>query len=453
MDINAQAVAVDTIQNLGSLVDFSTHKWTAEKIHSAVTREVKTTHGASGNAGKYKVNLANGFEHELRTLTRPISRAYHAYVRMTISWNADRMLSNTRLIEYLTVMAGYDNDLNVAKADLLPKLPALIQRAIAANNGLCSAADYPTAQDLLDRFNFTFDEFSPIADAGCFGALPEGFEERFSDSYNERVGERMEVGLKDLCKRIRQPVTEYAVTLRKDKPKFFQGTLDNIGQMTETLCMTNLANDPAISSLCDALRGVVQYSAEQLKLNMTSREETALYCDAVGTAVDAILGNTHVPRERAATASALSPAMQAVADLPTPPGESDDPLGDLLGAADSSPAVSPEDTLVNEPAPELAETLQQMAADASPAEAPAPSSLDELITDAAPEPVVEEEDDEMGSLGSFTANKPKDLISQVADMDESELIGGIVDESGAPVPADEPAPADDDLLSAFGAFD
>jgi len=391
MEINASEVMADAIQNTQSIANFTQHKWGHEMASREVSKEVKDSKGGQGNTGKYKVNLANGFEHELRTLTRPISRAYHDHLRMTIQWRDGRMLTNTRLIDYMATMTAHEADLNTAKAALEPKLPALIQHAIVRNAGMCDNSDYPTPAELLSKYSFEWDDFEPLATADCFGQLPDGLEERFSDTFNQKVRDRMHAGVLDVCKRIHKLTSEFSVVLEREKPKFFQGTLDNIAQLTGTLGLLNdLVNSADITQLCTALQGATGYSAEDLRLHEQVRQQVRMYNSAAVIA-----------------------------------------LADVLGLDNPAPA----------PVPEVDDELLQIHVPDLPSEGKASVTT---AGEVPPAPVAAEpepaEEDEFGDMSTFdlstpppaepAAAAPKTPLEEVADMDESELVGGGDTEDG-----------------------
>ena len=98
-------IVVDAIRNSCTLVTFGTHKWQPMKTDAKLAVEVKTGKSATGKAVSTKVNLANGFENLLSSVTRVMSRAYHAHIRMTVPWGeGQRLLPNLQLVEYMQEM-------------------------------------------------------------------------------------------------------------------------------------------------------------------------------------------------------------------------------------------------------------------------------------------------------------------------------------------------------------
>lgn len=280
--VDAAAVAVEVIQNTASLVEMNQHKWGTEKTDVAVGQEVKLSKAATGRAVKVRVNLANGWEHELRSLTRVMSRAYHYHLRSTMPWGDGlRLLSNTQLIDYLGAMQGFKSELDAAKATLLPKLPTLVNAAVHRNGALGSSRDYPSKwDDITDAFSFDFD-FTPVPDSSGFSGLPDGFRETFEDKYTNRVQQRMAEGVADLYGRLGKILSEFRGTLVKEKPKFFQSTLDNITQLSLTLQSMNVTGNSDISAITDALSNVMGYSITQLKNTQTARDIVVSYIDGI----------------------------------------------------------------------------------------------------------------------------------------------------------------------------
>ena len=383
MDIDAKDIAIEAIQNTASTVDMTQSKWTYERVHQGITNEVKTTHGATGRAGKYRVNLANGFERDLQAMTRIMSRAYHTHLRMTMPWGeGQRLLPNTQLVPYLGAMQEYKDDLDKAKAELLPRLPQCIAKAIAANNGLCSTADYPSPQELIDSYRFTFD-FTPLPDAGGFAGLPEGFETVFTDRYNQRVRDMLAGGIEDGCQRLLKLVIEFNAVLGKDKPKFFQSTIDNMRQLTATLrASASIADDADLMALCDVSELVSQYDADQLRNNMNARVAAQASCEACITTLHAVL-NLQDEEEPAHS---------------EPPATNE--LDVLLGPAEETPS---------DLATEIADSMNVESR----------TEAEELLGDIMPElsvSTVETETDEPVS------QTPRDMIAEVANMDVDDDI-------------------------------
>lgn len=308
---DAAQVAAETMQDCGTIISMNQHKWGTEKTDQQTTAEVKQQKGASGKAGKYKVNLANGFERDLQTLTRPMSRAYHYYQRAGMAWKeGERMLSNVNLIEFLTEMQLHMAALDKAKAALAPRLPELISRAVALNGDLGKLSDYPSPQDIVDSYSFDFD-FEPVPSSDAFGNLPEGFKEKFSENYNSKASARMKRGVDDVLERILALTEDFAGVLAKDKPKFFQSTLDKIAQLTSTLRGANMVvNDSDLNVICSGLDQVVCYTTDQLKNNMSAREAVAASCTACNAAMRAVLGTTEAePQWNEATDHAINPVL------------------------------------------------------------------------------------------------------------------------------------------------
>lgn len=288
--VNGGALAVDAIRNVASLMVMAQHKW-GHKITSVVVgQEVRANKNAKGKAVEVKINLANGFEDEISKVTRIMSRAYHAHMRMTIPWGADakRLLANLMLIEYYGEMQTHLVDLDKAKAHFLTVLPACITKAVELNGDLGDASHYPTPQEIVDLYSFTTD---PEPLGAEFAGLPDGFEEKFQMNYEARVSDMMAGGIRDARLRLSKLVTAFREVLGSDKPKFFQGTLDNIAMLGLTISHMNVTSDPELQSIFDATQLISAEPAEHLRDNMTMRlSVTAVVnslCKVLGCAISA----------------------------------------------------------------------------------------------------------------------------------------------------------------------
>ena len=364
MTIDVTTVAAEAIQNTATLVEMHQSQWRPSKTKPAVAQELQKQKGATGKSTTVRVNLANGFEAELRPITRILSRAYHTHMRMSVAWReGERMLPNVQLVDYLGEMQGYKTELDKAKAALEPKLPALIQNAIAKNAQLGDIADYPTPADIIAQFGFTFD-FTPMPAASAFGSLPEGFGELFADKYNERVANNMAEGIQDLIDRIYAQTGQFNIQLNADKPKFYQSTIDNLAQLGTTLQSMNMTGDTTIEAIVKAVSMATSYSAEQLKANMNARTAAAASCAAM-------LGLVHAEvAEEPDSVSETPPEPDS-----EQPAESNGDLDSLLGPSEPETVVD-----VEEPVSTV-ETPEEQPAEPAPETPDQPTNGDDEVAD------------------------------------------------------------------------
>jgi hypothetical protein len=323
-----QDMVVDAIRNSATRVAFTTHKWNPMKTNTALAVEVKGIKSAKGRAVQAKVNLANGFENLLSQVTRVMSRAYHAHIRMTVPWGeGDRLLPNLQLIEYMTEMQGHRTALDAAKISVKLKLPAAIAQAIINNGDLGLASDYPSVDVIVDTFDYEW-EFEPISDTAGFAGLPEGFRERFEMNYQGRVTRLLDTGVDDCKVRLATLLTAWYETLTKDKPKFFQGTIDNLVQLGKTLHSMNIGKDPDLTTVCGHIADLAEYSAENLRDNMSLRLATAATVKGLLMAlcanIEEVEPDPFVPTPSTEAPTGPSPELRQVVEAmtePTPPVE------------------------------------------------------------------------------------------------------------------------------------
>jgi hypothetical protein len=239
--------------------------------------------------------------------------------------------------------------------------------------------------------------------------MPEGFQDKFSDSYTARVQRRMSEGIEDLMVRLDKLTSDFLGVLGKDKPKFFQSSLDNIKQITGTLRGANLLVDNAdIASLCDQLELAVQYSADQLRDNQNARLAAQASFSAAATIMASLLTAQSTPSAQPAPTPRL-PVEDTLEGLEIVDPEADKPstLDPLLGPEDT-----PVDELLGDLMPELNEpsTVEGITSAVSDEEQQIINDLEALspeLAEALTEPAVEEPEQQ----------EPKSMLAEIAAMD------------------------------------
>lgn len=284
--IDVEQLTVEAIQDVACLVALTQHKWDPTVTDEEVTREVKQAKKAHGDAGKWRKNLLNGSKAGMSKVTTAMSKAYRSHVTLTLPFHAfgntnQRLISNSMLLEYMKTMNVHQTALKEAAAEWAQTLPNEIANAIRLNGDMGRADEYPTPDEIINSFRFEF-VFSPVPDSSGFSALPDGFRERFSEIYEDRA-RACAIGAQDAgVQRLISAVASFADVLRKEKPRIYESTLDQLKMLHSVASAFNITGDDKLRESLDRIQAdFLCYSKDQLAGNVDNQRKALEAADDI----------------------------------------------------------------------------------------------------------------------------------------------------------------------------
>jgi hypothetical protein len=143
------------------------------------------------------------------------------------------------------------------------------------------AEEYPSPQQIVDCFAFEF-AFDPVPDVRGFSGLPDGFRERFADIYEQRAKNCAVTAQHDGVERLIGAVASFADVLRKDKPRIFEATLDQLKILHGVASSFNITGDQHTQAALDRLQAdFLCYTKDQLTGNADNQRKAMEAADAV----------------------------------------------------------------------------------------------------------------------------------------------------------------------------
>jgi len=270
------------------LVSLSIRQWSAAKTDKKVTREVADQHNSDVTMGKYhKALLAKG---ALDTIKRIAGETRTEFYRRTLPWLDDgaRILTSTGYMETAEYIRKQQNEFDSAVQTFLDSYDSFVADARVRLNGLFDAGDYPSFAQLRGKFGFTFG-VRPLPDAEDFRA-DIGTEELAKVRANLEAEKTatIQTAMHDVFARMREVVSKLAERLKAYNPSKpgdapFRDTLvTNITDLLAILPSLNLTGDPNVARFTSEIQSsLTQYSAEELRANMFSRQDTARRADEI----------------------------------------------------------------------------------------------------------------------------------------------------------------------------
>ena len=270
------------------LVSLSIRQWSANKTDKKVTKEVATAHGSDVDMGRYQKSLlAKG---ALETIKRIAGETRTEFYRRTLPCLDDgaRILTSAGYMTTAEYVRKQQSAFDDAVSTFLGSYDQFVAEARTRLNGLFDASDYPSFADLKGKFGFTFG-VRPLPDAADFRA--DIGDEELARVRAELEAEKTAVvdkAMSDVWTRMRDVVAKMAERLKAYNPSKpgdapFRDTLvTNITELLDVLPSLNLTGDPAVDRFTADIRdGLTRYSAEDLRANLFTRQDTARRADEI----------------------------------------------------------------------------------------------------------------------------------------------------------------------------
>lgn len=269
------------IQERAMLVNLSISAWTASKKDNKVSNAVKANQAASAKAGWFNKRLID--PSALDPINQIEGRARTMHYKMTLPWgdNGDRMLPSQAYFEYTDQLRALRSEHETAVATFVGQYPDLVQAARQMLGSMYDPADYPEVNRIAERFSMRA-VFSPVADADDFRVdIGDEAVAEIKKSINEAAEQRLKGATRDCWLRLEEVVKNMAERLVDPKATFRDSLVGNIESLLELLPKLNVANDPALKTMCTEVGAWLIISPTDLRKNKKLRAFTAEKADEI----------------------------------------------------------------------------------------------------------------------------------------------------------------------------
>ena len=237
-----------SITSSSVLVELNISVWTANKLDKDTTTKLTADSNATSDAAQVRKNLMAG-----TTLRKDIAdfaalcRTWHN--SQTLAW-ADR---GARLLPTSLFMA-YKTEVNARRAtftQLVDKFrleyPKLMLTAAQHMGDLHDPADYPSVDEVMDKFGFRL-VFSPVPESGDFRVdIPnqelDAIRKEYDANFVSRVDEAMRTPWDQLHKMLTTMSNKLGL---EEKTRWHDTFLTNAQEMCGMLTHLNLTGDPKL---------------------------------------------------------------------------------------------------------------------------------------------------------------------------------------------------------------
>ena len=269
-----------SIQDRAVLVELNISVWTANKLDRDVSNKVSTDANASVDAGQYRKNLMAG------TTKRKAIADYASGCRLwhssrTLPWadKGQRMLPMPLFFEYKEEAKVRREVFNEMVEDFVKEYPELVSNAATHLGALYDPTDYPSADEISNRFGFRT-VFSPIPESGDFRVdAPAEELQEMRDEYDARLDERLAEAMQHPWKKLHKELTDMHAKLVKatqtdSSMRWHDTFLTNPAELCSLLTHMNVTNDPKLEQARQELeRAIMGKNIDSLKTDDLEQAE------------------------------------------------------------------------------------------------------------------------------------------------------------------------------------
>jgi hypothetical protein len=265
--------------------------WTATKHDRKVSRDVANQHGAQERAGRYNKQLLMGAARleDLRTLAGQIRQHFY---KVTLPWSDEglRLLPSHFLFDLTARMREFKAEFSSGVEQFLDIYPSYIQEARAELGSLFREEDYPSVDELREKFNVNV-EILPISTGDDFRVTMSAEEQaRIAREIDANVRQRLTKGTEDLWKRLREVVSHMVDRLNEPESRFHATLVTNIHDLVSLLPQLNVNQDPDLERFATQIRKrLCNYTAQDLKRDDLLRTSTAAEAAGIVEQMDEVL--------------------------------------------------------------------------------------------------------------------------------------------------------------------
>lgn len=247
-----------TISSSSMLVELSISVWTARKTDKAATEDILHLNHATKSAGNFNKNLLADCE-ELTAIQKFSANARNLHYASTLPWSDSglRLLPTARYFDYHAQMTKMQNEFRKLVDTFITAYDWEVAQVHAKLGNLFNRDEYPTSDRVRSKFDFRLN-YIPVPDASDWRVQMENeAQEALRMQYETFYTEQMKRSMQDVWDRLYKELARFINQLGVDeagrKGKVFDGTIDNLRNLTELLGHVNFTNDPDLARAQQAL--------------------------------------------------------------------------------------------------------------------------------------------------------------------------------------------------------
>lgn len=246
------------------LVRFSVGRWYGTGADEQVTAQVKEDAGATGDIGNFTKRFMS--RDKLAQINAITGEARKFYKTITLPWSdgGSRLLSAEAFFTFKSEMLAFEGRFGTAVREFLERYPDFIDQERERLGKLFKQHDYPTVDQLRERFRFSL-AIDALPNADDFRvALGAEEVQRIRQDIEQRVEHAVHEASQSIWERMQEIVTGIKERLQDNVVR--ETLLQPLKELVQLMPALNITNDPALTKLAEqAAQDLLAFDVDELR--------------------------------------------------------------------------------------------------------------------------------------------------------------------------------------------
>ena len=244
-----------SISSSAVLVELNISVWTANKLDKGATEAVLSNNSASKDSAQVRKNLMAGTD-KRKKISDYAAKARLYHTPTTLSWSdkGARLLPTSLFMDYKSNMNVYQKNMNTMIEDFYANYADLIDLAKHHMGDLFNPYDYPSIEELRNKFGFRL-VFSPLPESGDFRLdIPKADMVEMQDKYESAFNDRLKDAMREPWDKLHKTLTHISEKLTdvegddETKKRYHDTLITNAQELCGLLSHLNVTKDPLLEN-------------------------------------------------------------------------------------------------------------------------------------------------------------------------------------------------------------
>jgi len=244
-----------SISSSAVLVELNISVWTANKLDKGATETVLSNNSASKDSAQVRKNLMAGTD-KRKKISDYAAKARLYHNQTTLSWSdkGARLLPTSLFMDYKQNMNVYQQNMNTMIEDFYANYADLIDLAKHHMGDLFNPYDYPSIEELRNKFGFRL-VFSPLPEGGDFRLdIPKADMDELGQQYESAFNDRLKDAMREPWEKLHKTlihISEKLTDIEGDdetKKRYHDTLITNAQELCGLLTHLNVTKDPLLEN-------------------------------------------------------------------------------------------------------------------------------------------------------------------------------------------------------------
>ena len=244
-----------SISSSAVLVELNISVWTANKLDKGATEAVLNNNSASKDSAQVRKNLMAGTD-KRKKISDYAAKARLYHNQTTLSWSdkGARLLPTSLFMDYKANMNVYQQNMNTMIEDFYANYADLIDLAKHHMGDLFNPYDYPSIEELRNKFGFRL-VFSPLPEGGDFRLdIPKADMDELGQQYESAFNDRLKDAMREPWDKLHKTLTHISEKLTdvegddETKKRYHDTLITNAQELCGLLTHLNVTKDPLLEN-------------------------------------------------------------------------------------------------------------------------------------------------------------------------------------------------------------